>query len=867
MLMLYPASFRRQYGAEMIGIFARRRREAAGSLAIVGLWAGTACEVAGNAAAAHWDLLRQDLRYTARSLRRAPGFAATALVVVALGIGANAAAFTVTDFVLVRPLPFREPERLVKVWENRPGYPRMEPSPANYRDWKRMSTAFESMGAFSGIEVNMAGAGEPVRLEGAAVTAEVLPLLGVRPLLGRWFTAAEDAAGTGGTVLLSYRLWQDELGGDPGVLGRRLILDGIPFVVIGVMPADFQFPDRRTRLWTAARLPARVYLDRGDNWLEVVARLKHGVSLGAARAEMGVIAARLERQYPKEDARTAIAVIGLREELSQQSRLLLVALSGAALCVLLIACANLASLLLARAMARRQELEVRAALGAGRERLMRQLVTESLALALLGGALGVLVAAAAVPLLVRLVPASLPIAQAPAIDLRVLLFAALLTAATGIGFGLTPALRACRSADLAGLREGGARAGGGRRERLRTALVMVEMAASVVLLISSGLLIRALWRLQATDPGFRAAGVLTLRTALPIEPLTAGASPAPPKYAATAKRGEFYRQVLTGVRALPGVTGAAYISFLPLAHGGSIWPVSLEGQPREREATRVASLRFVTPGFFATMGIPLRRGRDVSDADAGDRPSVAVVSESFVRRYWPDQEPLGRHFQFALQQRTVVGVVGDVRVRGLDRPSEPQVYLPYLQVPDGDLTYFAPKDLVVRSAVSTASLLPPLRRIIHAADPEQPISEVRTMTEIVAEQTASRSLQVRVLGAFAAIAFLLAGIGIYGLLAFAVSQRAREIGVRRALGAQSADILAMILRGGMGAAVLGVVPGLALAYAAGRAMEALLAGVDPGDAPTFAAAAVLCLLMAASGSIVPAWRALRVDPITVVRAE
>jgi len=870
LLVLYPASFRRQYGAEMRGIFARRRRETAGPLAVAGLWARTLCEVLGNAAAVHWDLLRQDLRYTARTLRRAPGFAATVLLVVALGVGANTAAFTVTDFVLVRPLPFREPERLVKVWENRPGYPLMEPSPANYRDWKRMSTAFESMGAFSGIAVNMLGQGDPVRLEGAAVTADLLPLLGVRPLLGRWFTAAEDSAGTGGTVLLSYRLWQDELGGDRGVLGRRVTLDGAPFVVIGVMPPEFHFPDRRTRLWTAARLPAQVFVDRNDNWLEVVARLKHGVSLGAARAEMGVIAARLERQYPKEDAHTGATVIGLREELSRQSRLLLLALSGAALCVLLIACSNLAGLLLARALARRQELEVRAALGAGRERLMRQLVTESLVLALLGGALGILAAASAVPLLARLVPVSLPIAQAPAIDLRVLLFAALLTAATGIGFGLVPALRACRSADLAGLKEGGARAGGGRSERLRTALVMVEVAVSVVLLISSGLLIRALWRLQATDPGFRAQGVLTLRTALPIEPLTTSTSPAAPKYAATARRADFYRRVLAGVRALPGVTSAAYASFLPMVHTGGIWPVSLEGQPLQREGSRVASLRFVTPGYFATMGIALRRGREVSEADAEDRPFVAVVSDSFVRRYWPDQEPLGRHFQFAFRERTVVGVVGDVRVRGLDRggkPSEPQVYLPYLQVPDGALTYYAPKDLVIRSRASTETLLPPLRRIIHAADPEQPISEVRTLAAIVAEQTASRALQVRVLGAFAAIAFLLAGIGIHGLLAFAVSQRAREIGVRRALGAQSADILTMVLRGGVLTATMGVVPGLALAYGAGRAMQALLAGVEPGDAPTFAAAAALCLLMTMSGSAVPALRALRVDPMTVVRTE
>lgn len=856
LLVLYPASFRRRYGAEMCGIFARRRREASGPLAVAALWAETVADLLANAVAVHADLLRQDLRYTLRTLRRAPGFTATVLLIVALGVGANTAAFTVTDLVLVRPLPFHDPEQLVRLWERRPGYEEMEPSPANYRDWKRLSTVFESMGAYSPLPLNLVGQGEPVRVEGAEMTAEVLPLLGVRPALGRFFTAAEDRPGTAGTVVVSDRLWREQLGGDRGVLGRRVMLDGAPFVVVGIMPPDFHFPDRRTQLWMAARIPAKAYSDRSDNWLEVVARLRRGVSLGAARAEMAVIAARLERQYPREDARTGIGAVALRDELEQDSRLLLLALSGAALGVLLIACANLASLLLARALARRQELEVRSALGAGRERLIRQLVTESLVLAGAGGALGLLVAAAALPLLARLVPASMPFAQAPAIDMRVLLFALAVTAVTGLGFGLVPALRACRDADFAALRESGARGGGGRRERLRAALVTVEVAVSIVLLISSGLLIRALWRLQTTDPGFRADGVLTLCTALPA-----------PRYAATARRAEFYRQVLDGARALPGVSAAAYASFLPMVSTGGIWPVALEGQPIEREGSKVASLRFVTPGYFDAMRIPLRRGRDVSDADGGDRPYVAVVSESFVRRYWPDQEPLGRHFQFAMHERTVVGVAGDVRVRGLDRSSEPQVYVPYMQVADGALTYYAPKNLVVRSAVGAETLLPALRRIVRAVDPEQPVSDVRTLAEIVGEQTASRALQVRVLGAFAAIACLLAGIGIHGLLAFAVSQRSREIGVRRALGARSIDVLAMVLRGGVLTALVGVVPGLLLAYAAGRAMAALLVGIDPGDAPTFAAAAGLCVLMTISGSLLPALRAVRVDPMTVVRSE
>ena len=854
LLHLYPASFRGEYGAEMRGIFALRRREASGFAALVALWLQTLGEVVVNAAAVHWDVLRQDLRYTARTLARTPGFAFTAILVVALGVGANTAAFTVTDFVLVRPLPFAEPERLVKLWESTPGYSRMELSPANYRDWKRMNTSFETMGALEPISMNLVGQGDPERLEGAAVTADLLPVLGVQPLVGRWFTTADDREGAPGTVLLSHRLWQAALGGDIGVIGRKVILDQAPYTVIGIMPPDFRFPNREAEFWTAKQFQEEDFKDRDDNYLQVVAKLRRGVSVEQARAEMSVIAGQLERQYPKENRHTGASVIRLRDELSERSRLLLIALCGAAFCVLLIACANLANLLVARGLVRQKELAVRAALGAGRERLVRQMVTESLAVAALGGVLGLVVALMALPLLTKLVPNSLPIAQAPSVDMRVLIFAGLLTVLTGIGFGVVPALRACR-ADLSALREG-VREGGGRKERFRSALVIAEVTASVVLLVASGLLMRALWRIQAADPGFRADGVLTLRTAL-----------AWPKYEKTALREEFFTNVLTGVRELPGVSSAAYISFLPMAMGGGIWPVGIAEAPLERGESHTASMRFVTPGFFATMGIPLQLGRDVSESDTISGPFVAVVSQSFVRRYWPNENPLGRHFQFAEHDRMVVGVVGHVRVRGLEQKSEPQVYLPYKQVQDGWFIFYTPKDLVIRSSTAPPMLLPAIRRIVQSADREQPISDVRTMSEIVEEQTASRSLQLRVLGAFAAIAFLLAAIGIHGLLSFAVAQRGREIGVRIALGARSSDILGMVMRRAFLLAVTGIALGAALAYAAGRTLEALLAGVKPGDAVTFLVAVGLCLVMTLVGSLLPAVRAVRVDPITVMRAE
>ena len=523
------------------------------------------------------------------------------------------------------------------------------------------------------------------------MTADLLPLLRVQPLMGRWFSAAEDREGAPGTILLSYSLWQAVFGGDPSVIGRRVNLDNEPYEIIGVMPREFHFPSRNAELWIPIRFHQHDddFRDRANNYLNIVGRLKPGVTLQQAQAEMTVIAAGLERQYPDQNKQTSASIKYLRDDFSQQSRLLLIALSGAAICVLLIACANLANLLMARGMARQKELAVRTAMGAGRERLVRQLVTESLVLALAGGAAGVLVAAAAVPLLTRLVPAALPIAQSPSIDLRVLLFAALLSALTGLAFGVLPAMRAAR-ADLSALREG-ARSGGGRKERLRSVLVVAEVSASVVLLVAAGLLMRALTRIESTDPGFRSEGVLTLRTALPM-----------PKYESTARRAGFYTDALSEVKALPGVSNATYISFLPMVMRGGIWPVMVAGETIDlrRSAAHTASLRYVTPGFFATMGIPMHRGRDVAESDTRDASFAAVVSESFVQRYWPGNDPIGRHFNMTFHDRVIVGVVGDIRVRGLERTSEPQVYIPYRQVEDGSIIGYTPK---------TSSFAPPWR--------------------------------------------------------------------------------------------------------------------------------------------------------------
>ncbi len=856
LLHLYPASFRAEYGDEICAILWRSRREISGPFAVAVFWLGALAEIVVNAAAVHWDILRQDLRYAARSLGRARGFALTTIVLVALGVGANTAAFSVTDFVLVRPLPYPDAASLVRLWERKPGYPEMELSPPNYRDWKRLTHSFAGMGFFFTNGVNLVARGEPERVEGAIVSADLLPTLDIQPAIGRGFTSADEREGASGVVILSHGLWKSAFAGDAGVLGKPVTIDDRPAIVVGVMPASFSFPSRDTELWLPAQLPTEALLDRNDNILEVVARLKPGVTLAAARSELDLVAEQLRQQYPKENEHSFARVNGFRDELSQQSRLLLLALTGASLCVLLIVCANIANLLLARALGRRKEIAVRTAIGAGRERLIRQLGTESLVLTILGGSAGVLLAVAIVPLLGSLVPAAFPAADVPSVDTRTLLFALILTAATGMLFGLAPVLRTSRGADFSGLHDD-VRSGGGRKERLRSLLVVAEVVASVVLLISSGLLLRAMWSVQSRDPGFRTDNVLTLRTALPF-----------PRYEEPARRAAFYSRVLTDVRALPGVANAAYTSGLPMVWGGGIWGVGIGGDDlNDRTGNRTASLRFVTPGFFATMGIPLRMGRDVAETDTDKTALVAVVSESFVRRYWPDQDPLGRHFKFAMSDRMVVGVVGDVRVRGLERQSEPQAYLPYTQQVADQLPGYAPKDLAIKASAAPDQLIPAIRAIIRRADPQQPISDVRPMSDIVEANTASRAIQLRMLVAFAAIAFLLAGIGIHGLLSFTVSQRTPEIGVRMALGAQRSDILAMILKRSALLTAAGIIPGVALAYAAGRGLRALLAGIAPGDPATFAMSVLLIVLVALAGTLLPTLRALHVDAMRAIRTE
>lgn len=854
LLKLFPSSFRAEYGGEMQKVFTNELRDAGGVAGRIGVWLRAFVDVPMNAARVHVDMLRQDLRYAGRGFVRMPALFAAVVVVAALGIGATTASFSIANHVFLRPLPFPQSEHLVQLWQKSQGYTN-ELSPAQFRDWRTQSTSFEQMGVYANWSANLVGVGEPERLEGVRMTWHLFEVLGVPAAIGRTFSEPDDQPGAGGVVVISDGLWRTLFAADPAILGRKVLLDDEPHEIIGVMPGSFRFPSRGVEFWKPIRFASENFEDRADTYIKAVARLRTNVSLEQARAEMDVITERLARTFPDSDKGIGALILPLQDQVSDRSRLMLFALLGGSGCVLLIACTNLANLLLSRALSRQRELAVRMALGAGADRVMRQLLTESLMLAAWGGVLGILLAWLTAPLVARLVPTTLPIADIPPVDVRVVLFALVATCATGIGFGIVPALRVRHEAAMAGLRESARSGTGPGTQRLRAMLVLAEVAASVVLLVSAALLMRALWRVEKIDPGFRTEGVITLRTELPL-----------PKYGITARRQKFYDEVLAGARALPGVSDAAYISSLPMVWRGGIWGIEIPGRPTHPTERPTVSLRQITPGFFPTLGIPILRGRDVAETDTASSPFVAVVSQSFANEHWPGENPVGRMFKVAFFDRTIVGVVGDIRVRGLERSdSEPQVYIPSAQVPDNGISAYSPKDLAIKAAVPPTSLIAAVRQIIAKADPEQPVSDVRLLSEIVAGETAPRRVQLRALAAFASIAFVLAALGIHALLAFYVSTRSHEIGVRMALGASARSIVGLIARQVMLLTMAGLAVGLILSWIVGRWLSSLLAGVSSSDVFAFGSAALLVLVMAALGSLMPVARAVRVSPLVALR--
>jgi predicted permease len=797
------------------------------------------------------DDAREDLRYAARTLRRSPGFTATAVAVIALGIGAATASFTILDYTLLRPLPFPEPNRLVRIYQSdvARGVTRIEASPPNFTDWRAGSASFSAMASFLfNNPMTLLGDGEPRQIEAATFDADVLTVLGVQPLVGRGFTAA-DERNFMDVALLSYDFAVAMFGSPSSALDRTITLDNRARTVVGVMPRGFAFPSRDPVLWVPMMPVDILGRSRTNLLLNVVARLRPGVSIGQAQAEMTVMADRLQRAYPKDNAGVSVAVVDLRDAVSPQTRMLVWTVFAAAFCLLLIVCTNLANLLLARAVVRRQEIAVRAAIGAGLWRLVKQMLTESALLAAVGGLLGSAIAIGALPLVARIVPNVLPVSGAPAIDLRVLAFAAASTIVTCLAVGVVPALRSSRTAEAQALR---ARAGE-PVGRLRSALVLTEVAATVTLLVAGGLLVKAMWRVQSVDLGFQAGGVLTLRTNLPFL-----------KYSTYATRRGFYERVLTGTRALPGVVSAGYTTGLPLVLGGGISMVTVPGVVDDPATAPRASIRFVTPDYFSTMRIPLRRGRFVDARDNGTTAPVAVISEGLARRLWPDQDPIGRQFVTFNHTRTVIGVAGDIVVRGLERTSEPQLYFSPEQLAPFSI-FYTPRDLVVRASVDAMALAPSIRKIIHDADPEQPVTNLQLFDDIVAQQTASRRDQLIVLGLFAAVAFLLAAVGIHGLLSYTVQSRTREVGVRIALGAAPRVIVHMFLQQGVVLGVMGVAAAMPIAYAAGRAMNALLFGLSAADPSVYLIAGGVALTMTIASSVTPALRAAGIDPAITIR--
>ncbi len=808
--------------------------------------------------------LLSDVRYAVRLLAKTPGFTAIAVLTLGLGIGANTAIFSVIDAVLLRPLPYPEPTRLVAVWEAGLAGSGAADSvaPPNFIDWREQSTVFDGLTALATRSVNLSGRGDPERLDGLRVTAEFFDVLGVSPLLGRTFGASEDRAGEPPVVVLSHGLWTRRYGADPALVGNTMLLDGTPHTVLGVMPQGFFFRDRTVEVWLPMAFSDFERTQRGAHFITVIGRLARTSTLAAARAEMATIAARLEEAHPRFNTGLGATVMPLHESVVGGIRPTLLVLLGAVGFVLLIACTNLANMLLARATLRERELAVRRALGAGRRRVVRQLLVESTALALLGGAAGVLLAVWGLDALLALGPDDIARLDDTVIDGRVLLFTAVVSLGTGVLFGLLPALQLTSNDVTRGLREGGRGSVGTSSSRVRTALTTVEIALAVVLLVGATLMINSFVRLQRIDPGFDPESVLTLRVDLAGE-----------RYSSGAQRLAFYRDLLERVNALPGVQRSGMVTMLPLGGDGITLGITIEGaavagddqSPRDMS---FSSFRVVMPGYFESMGIPLVRGRDVSERDTDAAPGVAVISEAMARTYWPGDDPLGRRFKLGRGPETpwkeVVGVAGDVRQSELRDEPVPAMYVPASQ---SHPTFAAPRMLTIDVAGDPIAIAPAVRQVIQSIDPNQPVSRVRRLSAIVSDSVSQPRFYAALLGAFGIVALLLAALGVYGVIAYSVSQRAHEIGLRLALGAERRDILRMVLGQGIGVTTVGLLLGLAGAALLGRLLSSLLFGVTVTDPFSFLTASAVLAAVALFACYVPARRAMELDPMETLRAE
>jgi putative ABC transport system permease protein len=798
----------------------------------------------------------KDVRYGVRALLKKPGFTFVAVLTLALGISANSTIFSFVNGILLRPLPYQHPERLVLLDETAPkhGTDSMGVSFPNFLDWREQNHVFEDIGAYGERSFTLVGGGEPEQLQGARLSSGLFEILGVGPMLGRTIRPEEDRPDNDKVVILSHGLWQRRFGSNASVIGQTININNRQHTVIGVMPPGFKFPEV-AELWLPLALNTQLWT-RNDHGLSALARLKPNVTLSEAQAEMVNVARQIEKENPVTNDGLSVSVSNLRDGLVGDYRQALMILLGVVGFVLMIACANVANLLLARSAGREKEMAIRAALGASRWRIVRQLITESLLLSLIGGVLGLVLAFWGIDLLLAAIPVEFPFWMKFNLDGRVLSFTILISLVTGIIFGVAPALQASKVELNESLKEGGRSAAAGRgHRRLRGLLVVAEVALSLMLLAGAGLMMRSFMRLQQVNPGVNPNNVLTMTVSLPSA-----------KYSEE-KRSPFFGQLLERVKALPGVETVGAVSNLPL--GGSLWGRSLtvEGAPTLAvgEAPMINHC-VITPNYFRSMGIPILTGRDFNETDTKDSLKVTLIDERLAREYWPNETALGKRIRFGPPEsnepwHTIIGVVGEVRHQSLERATRKSIYVPHQQIPMREMT------LAVRTSTEPLSLAGAVRNQVKELDPDQPITNVRTMTEVISRSVWQPRLYAILFGVFAVVALLLASIGIYGVMSYAVTQRTHEIGIRMALGAQTRDVLRMIIGQGMMLALMGVALGLLGAFALTRIMSSLLFNVSATDPATFVGVSLLLSMVAFLACYLPARRATRVDPMIALRYE
>lgn len=812
------------------------------------------------------NTLWQDVRYGVRMLLKSPSFTIVAIIALALGIGANTAIFSVVNGVLLRPLPFQNPEQLMMLWEtdSTRGQQRGSVSYANFADWRDQNQVFERMAAVNTSDFTMTGRGESARLQAAVVSADLFPILGATPMLGRTFLPEEDNPGDKGrVVILSQDLFNKRFSADPNIVGQPVTLNGKTYTIVGVMPRSFQYPiqNEPIELWATTagyrEGTTPISAQRGAHFLNVIGRLKPGVSKEKASAEMATIGARLEQQYPDSNLHRGVYVEPTLEALVGDIRPALLILLGAVGCVLLIACANVANLLLARAMTRHKEMAIRSALGASRLRVVRQLLTESVLLSLAGGALGLVLAVWWSDLLIALGKEDIPRALQIGMDWRVLGFTFTVSMLTGIVFGLFPALHSSRTELTESLKEGGRGSTEGGRSRVRNFLVVSELAIAVVLLVGAGLLIQSLWRLRQVSPGFNPQNVLTFAVGIPEV-----------KYPTAAKQAQFFTELVKRLQVLPGVTSAGAVIPLPLSGDRFGISFEVEGRPVAKGDQPSADFFAVDPNYFKTMGIRMVRGRDFTERDDKKGAPVIIVNEAFAKKHFPGEDVIGKRIKPGIstdeddaQMREIVGLVSDVKNRSLSADFRPGYFMPAAQVPFDQMT------MVLRTSNDPHSLITAVQREVSQLDPELPVYSIKTMEEYISATVATPRFNTTLLAIFASVALVLTIVGLYGVMSYSVAQRTNEIGIRMALGAQTSHVLRLIVSQGFKLVVMGLVLGLLGAYAATRVIGSLLFGVTTKDPWTFGAVAVLLSLVALVACYLPARRAARVDPIKALHYE